>query len=273
MGTFVVRLFTWVALGSIVFPTSVVAQQVFHSTQSANLQTTETLNGGNLLFEISHRFLPPVSAGADALWGLDGPVYNRLSLSWAPTDAIVLGILRSNHEDNLEIDAKARVLEAVGEGFTLALGVMAGIAWNMDPLPGPGTEEAEDNESQFYAQAIANALLGETVAVGVVPTWLRNPRILDAEPDNAFAVGVHGQWYFSDVFSLLGEWIFSEERPGMEYDSGSFGVEIETRGHFFKLLVTNQPRMNPTQYLGGAPNPFEMDELRLGFNITRLLPF
>ena len=89
----------------------------------------------------------------------------------------------------------------------------------------------------------------------------------------AVAIGVNGQWYFTDSISLLGEWIFSEQIQDAENDSGTFGMGIETRGHSFKLVVTNQTRLQPTQILGGSASPFDLDQLRLGFNITRLLPF
>ena len=67
--------------------------------------------------------------------------------------------------------------------------------------------------------------------------------------------------------------IITEERVGQEHDSGTFGVEFQTRGHFFKIVATNQQLLNPTQILGGSRASFALDELRLGFNITRLLPF
>ena len=250
------------------------AQQIFHSTQSANLQTTTTLpRAGNWLFEISHRFVPPISEGSDAFWGLDGPVYNRLGLAWAPTGGSLLTIQRSNLDDNLELNGKVVILRAGPDAFPVALGLMSGIAWNMDPIDLGASENVEDNEAQFYAQLLIDALPLDWLAIGLVPTYLRNPSLLDPEPEDTFVMGVHGQVYVSDAISLLGEWIFSESRTDLEHDSGTFGMEIETRGHFFKLVVTNQPRMNPTQYLAGSPNEFTGDELRLGFNITRLLPF
>lgn len=106
-----------------------------------------------------------------------------------------------------------------------------------------------------------------------MPTWLHNPRIPDVEADDAFVLGLDGQAYPTDAVSVLGEWIVGEEWPGLEHDPVTLGFEIETRGHSFKLLVANQARMNPTQYLAGTPTSFEPDEWRLGFKITRLLPF
>lgn len=258
---------------ALLAPASAEAQargqdRVFHSVHAANLPTTTTLRDGDLLFEISHRFNTAISQGADALWGFDGPVFNRIGLSYGVSARLTLGVLRTNLADNLELNAKVRLWEG-GDGLRASLGAKGGVAWNTQLAE---IEGAEDNESQAYAQLMGNVLLGERVAVGVVPSWLHNPRVRDVDADDAFALGLHGQLYLDDGLSLLGEWIVSEEREGLEHDSGTFGLEIETRGHFFKLLVTNQVRMNPTQFLGGAPISFDPDNWRVAFNITRLIP-
>jgi hypothetical protein len=245
-------------------------ERLFQSHQSANLATTETLRGGNWLFEISHRFTAPVSEGSKAFWGVDGPAWIRLGLAFAPTDGVLLGIIRTNNEDNLELNARARFLDVDLGSVPVQLALATGGAWNTDPVL---TEGAEDNEFQFYGQLVANTRIGERFALGLAPTYIRNPRIRDFEPYNTVSLGAYGQWYLGRTFSVLGEWIFSEEIPDLEHDTGTFGVEVRTRGHHFKIVATNQPAINPTQHLAGSPNPFKLDELRLGFNITRLLPF
>jgi len=222
------------------------------------------------MFEISHRFLPSFSAGADALWGLDGPVYNRLGLAYAPSDRVMVGLLRSNLDDNLELNAKASLASGGMGGVRYALGVMGGFAVNFGAIEGDGIE---DNESQYYVQAMINAGVGDRLAVGLVPTGFRNPRIGDAEPVNTFALGVHGQFYATSGLSFLAEWTVTEESVAYGHDAVAFGVEFETRGHSFKIISTNQVRMNPTQYLVGTPFGYSGDDWRLGFNITRLLSF
>ncbi len=260
----------FMAFGGVAPTGEVHAQRPFPSTQSANLPTTTTLNGGNLLFEISHRFQPRVSDGSSELWGLDGPVYNRFGLAYAATSKTLIGVQRSNLDDNLELYLKARVTEGeAGDGVRYAIGAMVGGAWNMDVVEIDG---AEDNEFQFYAQAMLEVSEGN-LSAGVVPTWIRNPRLRDVEAGSSRALGLHGQWFVGAAASLIGEWIFSDESVDAPHDSGTFGIEFKTRGHAFKIVVTNQVRMQPTQYLVGADRPFEMDELSLGFNITRILPF
>jgi Membrane bound beta barrel domain (DUF5777) len=241
---------------------------VFHSTQSANLSTAETLAKGEWLFEISHRFLPPISDGSDALWGFDGPIFNRLGLAFAPTDRVMIGVLRTNLDDNLEVNGKVRLYEGGSAGLPLMVAVMGGVAWNTDPTGG-----ADDNESQLYGQVIVNALLGGRFALGLVPTLLRNPRIQDRDKETTFTLGVHGQLYLSPNASLFAEWIASEARTDLRHDGGTLGIEFEVGGHFFKVLLTNQVRMNPTQFLAGAPFGLDSSEWRVGFNITRLLAF
>ncbi len=242
---------------------------VFHSTQSANLPTAETLAGGEWLFEISHRF-GLIDSGTGGFYGLDGPVVNRFGLAFAPTDRLLIGVLRSNAFDNVELGAKARLFDS-GGAVPVIVAVAGGIAWNTQAPEGdPGFE---DNETQAYAQVILNALVGGRLAVGVVPSWVRNPDPFATTADNALAIGLNGQIYLSELVSLFGEWVISDEQAGLGHDTGSFGIELETGGHFFKLLVSNSQRMNPSQVLSGTSSPVAANQLRFGFNITRILTF
>jgi hypothetical protein len=267
------RLRAWVGVALLLAaPTHSSAQEVFHSFRAANLPTAETLPAGSWLFEISHRFDTPASFGAEALWGLDGPAVIRLGLSYAASDRVMLGLLRSNLRDNMELNARLSAYEGHLGEVPVEVALMGGAAWNTEVFEDP-SHGAEDNEFQAYAQLVLNAMLGGRFALGLVPSYIRNPRIRDFEAANGFALGLYGQLYLTDSVSVLGEWLVAEERADLAYDAGTFGFVFETRGHFFKLLASNQRRLNPSQFLGGAGAPFEPDEWRIGFNITRLLPF
>lgn len=261
-----------IALLTVVWtPTSTAAQAVFRSTQSANLPTAAVVGDGIWLFEISHRFDTPISRGADAFWGLDGPVFNRLGLSYGLDRRVMLTVQRSNLQDNLELNVKLGGLLLASGAVPIEAGAQGGIAWNTQVFP---TEGATDNEMQAYVQVIGNALLTERFAFGVVPTLLYNARILDEDEETAFVLGLTGQLYLTPMWSVLGEWILSEAREDLANDGASFGIEIATAGHAFKILVTNQSKMNPTQFLAGTANDFtDPDDWRLGFNLTRRLPF
>ncbi|MYF60078.1 MAG: hypothetical protein F4179_00130 [Gammaproteobacteria bacterium] len=266
-------------------PDAISAQNVFASSQSATLPTASPSRAGDVHIEISHRF-GYLSGGASELWGLDGFVLNRLGLAVSPNDYLTVGILRSNSFDNLEFNARFAgvALDAATGSFEFA--GQAGVAWNLQVEGGDdhaghdhGTnmdaghrhdDMADPNEMQAYVQVIANTIFADRLALGVVPTLLWNPRIQDHDPESTVSVGVHGQLYLDRMWSLFGEWIFSQTREDQEYDAGSFGAEIRTRGHFFKLVVTNQHQMNPTQTLAGAAEDFfDPGSWRFGFNLQR----
>lgn len=251
-------------------PFASAAQDVFHSTQAVNLPTAVVMPQGSWLFEISHRFDKEISSGASDFWGLDGPAYNRLGLSYSISDRVALGVLRTNVEDNYDVSLKVGALSGGPDPVAFEVAVLGGVAWSTEVFEVDG---AEDNEMQAYGQLIVNALLGERVALGLVPSYLYNPRLEDFDEESAFALGINGQIFLTGAMSFIGEWLLSEEREGQEYDPATFGIEFETRGHFFKLILTNQALLNPTQYLGGTPTKFEADQWRFGFNIQRLLPF
>ncbi len=246
------------------------AQEIFRSVHSANLPTAEILPKGSWLFEISHRSGTPFSEGADELWGLDGPMLNRLGLSYSAHDRLVFGVLRTNFYDNIELNAKAGLLSAGSETMPIKVAAMAGVSWNPDIAV---TATVEDNEMQAYGQLIVNALLGERFALGVVPTLVHNPRLQDLDSDNGFYVGVNGQVYLTPSMSVLLESVFGDSNPETPNEPITFGIEFNTGGHVFKLLSTNQFRMNPAQFYPGAAFDFEPDAWLFGFNITRLLPF
>jgi hypothetical protein len=98
-----------------------------------------------------------------------------------------------------------------------------------------------------------NAGLRDRFAVSIVPTVFRNPRIEDVDAEGELARGVDGQYYGSDSASLLAEWVVSTKSVAYPNDALTFSLQLKTRGHFFKVLFTNQVRMNPTQFLVGTP--------------------
>lgn len=245
---------------------------VFHSPQAPDLPTAATIGRRQWQFEISHRFEPPFSAGAGALWGLDGPIYNRLGISYGVTQGTMVHVVRSNLQDNVELGGKVRFLEGGRGSIPFQVALAGGYAWNtaVRASDGPGFV---NNESQAYVQLVMNALVGGHLAVGVVPSLLHNPRIADTTTSNELTLGVNGAWFLTRYLSLIGQWNGSPARQDLEHDAAAFGLQIETGGHFFKLLATNSTRPNPTQFLGGTPYRFDPRALRFAFNVTRLLAF
>ena len=244
--------------------------QLFHSPQAVNLPTAETLQKGDFEFEISHRFLPPIKNGTRDLYGFDGPVNMRFALGYAVTNDLVITLGRSNVDDNLDLRGKYRLLQFKDTFLPLLVGVQVGIAKNTQTF---GQLASAGRAYQYFGQIIFNTMVNKKLGIGVVPSYLYNSNIYRADIQSSFTLGMNLQYYVTSMFSVLAEFNPTVNGYVNRFDSASFGIELETGGHFFKIIATNNAKLNPTQFLSGADKTIGGGEWRLGFNITRLLKF
>ena len=244
--------------------------ELFHSLHALNLPTAEFLQRGDLEFLVAHRFSPPISEGTDALFGLDGPAYNRLALSYGVSNSFLLTLGRSSLADNLDLLAKFRVLEVKKAALPLLVAVQAGVAWTTQPV---GRKASDPKNVQYFALAIFNTMVGKKLGIGFAPAYLHNSHIYCPRTQHSVTLGSYVQFYASKSWSVLAEWNPTYTGFRNRYDSFALAIELETGGHFFKILAGNNTNLNLSQFLAGADRPIQSRNLRLGFLITRLLKF
>jgi hypothetical protein len=247
-----------------------LALQLFHSTHAIILPTTETLQNGDIEFEVSHRFLPTIGDGPKELYGFDGPANVKLALSYGISDDFLASLSRTNINDNLEFILKYRAFEFENEFLPLVVGIRGAAVWNTDPF---NRKASENKNFQYFGQLIVNVMFEKKLAVGIIPSFLINSDIYSADKKNSFTFGVNVQYYISSSFSLLTEWNPTVSGYRNKYDSFGIGFELETGGHFFKIVATNNQYLNSSQYLGGSDLDTAAKNWRIGFNLTRLLKF
>lgn len=243
---------------------------LFHSVESINLPTATTISKGDFQFEISHRFLPRISDGYESLYGFDGPVNIRLGLSYAITDDLMTRLMRSNVDDNLELRFKYKIVSHTFGSIPFSAAIAFAGVWNSGRI---GSKPEGASDYQYYGQLVLNTLISKKLGIGVVPSFLYNTSIYTADQKTSFTFGTYFQYYISGMFSLMAEWNPTVTGYRNRHDSFSFGFEIETGGHFFKIIATNNSNLNPSQFIAGADLYSSAKNLRIGFNITRLLRF
>ena len=253
--------------------------ELFHATQTANFPTTESLQKGNLMFEISHRFLPSIKDGYDVLYGLDGPTRIRFALGYGLTDELMITLGRSNNTDNLDLQLKQKIYQNYNEVLPFVVSVLGGISWNTEIPPGIDRSRTDADNFQFYGQLIFNTmLLNKKLGIGLVPSYLQNSFIYAIDKQYTFTIGTYLQYYFNRKLSFWIEYNpvitgyrgrIRLDETGKSHNSLAIGVDIETGGHIFHFMVTNNARLNPSQYLVGADRSASDDLWRIGFGILR----
>jgi hypothetical protein len=242
--------------------------ELFHSQHVSMLPTAETLQKGDLEFEVSHRFSTPVSKGYHSFYGLDGPANIRLALGYAVSNRLLITVGRTNVYDNLELQLKYKALQIPNDLSPLLISVRGGAAYNgeiFDPV------KNNSRRYQYYGQLIVNTLIHDKIGVGLVPSYLYNAHIFCMNPQYSLTLGTYLQYYVSPNWSLFAEWNPTVSGWRQSHNSFTLGLEVETGGHFFKILLTNNNKLNSSQYIAGADHDFWNGDLHLGFVITRLI--
>ncbi len=261
-------------------PAAAKTTTAFGGWKVVNLPTTRMVDARTWLFLISHRFNPEISAGYDAFWGLDGSGIIFLSMGYAPTNDVLFTLGRSNAADNVELQGKARFLsQTLDNRMPLSLAAHAAVNWI--------TEESGDDERfrseafKFSGQLVASRELAQDFGVLVAPGVLVNQDETAGDEDVLLTIGLGGRWQFYQNLSFVAEWVpivagyartttFGNVN---RFDSWGGGLEIGVGGHIFQILVTNSVGLATDQYMRGGDLDVGEGELRLGFNIFRLLRF
>jgi hypothetical protein len=121
-------------------------------------------------------------------------------------------------------------------------------------------------------------MFDKKLGIGIIPSYLYNSFIFAVEKQYSFTIGTYLQYYFNRVWSI---WIEHNaiisgyqgrirlDETGKSFNSVSLGFTIETGGHIFNFMLTNNARLNLSQYLVGADRGTDSDAWRLGFGILR----
>jgi len=242
--------------------------ELFHSPHAINLPTAETMQKGDFEFEISHRFIPPVSEGSQALFGFDGPANIRFGLGYAVSNLTVITLGRTNVSDSWELNVKYKAVQLDDFILPTLITIAGGGVWNTDVFD---RSKGDSRNFQYYTQVIFNTLIENKLGIGFAPAYLYNSALYTEEIKYTITMGNYLQYYVSPNWSLLLEWIPTFAGWRDSYNTVSFGLEIETGGHFFKIIGTNNTVLNTSQYMAGSDRKFSAKNIRLGFMITRLL--
>jgi hypothetical protein len=254
----------------------------FAGTGVVNLPTTMTLDRGSFYFHIQHRFNPAVRSGYDTFYGIDGSGIILLTLGYAVTDEMLVTLGRSNSDDTVELQARYLLARQSVDGgaWPVDVGLTGTLDWVSQDPPG----DADRLRSEAFSSALQVTLAREFpwgLGAEVVPGILFNASPVEDGEDPLITVGMGARWRFSGNHALVGEWVHIADGYVRtrtfgnlnRWDSWGFGYEIATGGHVFQIVVSNTLGLTTTQYMRGGDLDPEMPDMRLGFNISRILNF
>jgi hypothetical protein len=172
------------------------------------------------------------------------------------------------------------------KNFPFTITGLAGIAYKIS-LP--------TNDSVFYIDRLAyNTQLfiarkvTSRLSLQLMPTFIhRNAvpqeyvdegfNVHEYEKNDMFALGVGGRIKLTRSVAITTEYYYRFNAPDNDvlpdnlkrYNALGFGIDIETGGHVFQLLLTNTQGITERAFILESDGDFFGGDIHLGFNISR----
>ena len=248
----------------------------FKATRIINGHSVEQMNARHLDFRISHRF-GELNGGPYELFGLDQATIH-LSLEYGLNDLIMFGIGRSNLEKTFDGFIKMKLLRQTQSGKIPLYVSYVGSAEIVSTRWGNPSRDNKFSSRLAYVHQLPIARkFNSELSLQVTPVLVhKNLVAARTDANDLFALGIGGRYKVSSRVSVNAEYFYAF-RP--ENSSSSFpnplsvGVDIETGGHVFQIMLTNALAMREVGFIWGTNNGNWTDGgIHLGFNISRVFP-
>ena len=249
----------------------------FKATRIINGSSVENLGAGVLDFWISHRF-GQLNQGSQNFFGLDDAT-TRLGLDYGITKWLMVGIGHNtlNKEDDGFV--KLKLLTQRKQGMPVSVSYFGNISIQTTPAPTlPAGDTWEYSNRLFFTnQVLVARKFNDWLSFQLMPTIVHYNLVDSTNSDNnTFAIGVGGRIKVSRRIAITGEYYYRLNNTDMLYNGSktynyaSIGIDIETGGHVFQLMLTNAPGMTERTFIGQTTDSWSKGDIHFGFNISRV---
>ena len=251
----------------------------FKGTRLGNGHTIETKNKHSLEFIFMHRF-GSVQGGGYELFGLD-QAYVRLGLDYGITDNLSVSIARNSVDKTMDGYLKYKLFrqKSGNANFPVTVTVLGGAAYKLSPKNNSDISPEFENIDRlsYTGQFLIARKFSPGLSLQLMPTLVHKNIVESYEKNDQVALGLGGRIKLTGSIALTTEYYVNFSAPDndmlpeeqKQYDSFSLGIDIETGGHVFQLLMTNAIGLTERAFITETHDNFFAGDIHLGFNVTR----
>lgn len=248
----------------------------FKGTRILNGHSVENRKKETLEFVISHRF-GRVNLGIDELYGLDQSNI-RFAFEYGLTDNIMLGVGRSSFDKTYDGFVKYKFLkQSTGKNaFPFTASLFSSVAYRTLKDFDPEKEPTFNQKLSYVCQLLIARKFNASFSLQITPTYIRRNSVKTADdPHEIFAVGMGSRIKLTNRISVNAEYFYTiNPLESIEASNSlAFGVDIETGGHVFQIILSNSITMIEKSFITESTDNFFDGDIHLGFNISRAFQF
>ena len=246
----------------------------FKGTRLANGHSIETKNAGSLEFIFAHRF-GAINGGWYEMYGLDEALV-RLGLDYGFTDWLSFSIGRNSFDKTMDSYVKMKALrQSTGaKSFPLSATVLLGGAYKFSPKENSDVSPEFENVDRLSntGQILLARKFSSSLSMQLMPTIVHKNAVVESiEENDQVALGIGGRIKLTKSVAITSEYYynFSEKDDSPYYNPLAFGIDIETGGHVFQLVLTNAVGLTERAFITETLDDFFDGDIHFGFNVTR----
>lgn len=242
----------------------------FKTLKIANLQSTKLASKGDLYFMVSHRF-GNIKDGMETFYGLDN-AYTKLALLYGLFKRVQIGLSRETFRKTVGGSIKIKLLEQT-QNMPVSMAIYSDVNINFElkkkiyPLL-----EFYDRLS-YTTHLLISRRVTSKLSLLVAPTYVRqNLEYTPGHDHDQFALGVGGRYKLSKRLSFNMDYVHNFVRHALSKFNNplTIGLDIETGGHVFQVLLSNAQSSNETAIIANALGDWSKGEVFFGFNLMRV---
>lgn len=253
------------------------ASATFKTTRVITGHSIENTGKGVLDFRVNHRF-GALNSGLSTFFGLDD-ANTRIAFDYGITNWLSVGAGRNSFMKEYDGFVKTKLLrQREDDKIPFSLSYVG--AMSVQSLPAPqlpaGQEYHFSNRLYYVNQLLIARKFNKWLSVQLTPTHIHYNLVPTIpEPNDLVAIGVGMRVKATSRLTINGEYYYRIPTTTQNgyYNVLSIGVDIETGGHVFQLMLSNSRAMTERAYIGQTQGQWLFDKsgtIHLGFNISRV---
>ncbi|NDP27128.1 MAG: hypothetical protein GZ087_06850 [Flavobacterium sp.] len=249
-----------------------IEMSAFKGLQICNMQSTKLAAKGEWYMVVSHRF-GDLTQGFDNFFGLDNAL-TKIGGLYGATSWLTLGASRHTYNKIYELTAKYKLANQETDGFPVTI-----VGYNtMDINSALKTSEFPNlqftDRLAFTTQLLVSRKFSKKFSFEIAPIYVHKNLYDDVlEQKDLLLVGAGARYKIAKRLSVNLEYaarIITVEGFTSPYKNPlSVGLDIETGGHVFQLVVSNSQPMNDVAVFSNTSGDWNGGSIYFGFNMYR----
>ncbi len=255
-------------------PTINYTSATFKASRIISGHSVQQMKKNQLDFRISHRF-GTLNEGAYGLWGLDNSNIH-FSLEYGVTNWLMLGLGRGSLNKIYDGFAKFRLLRQSTGAKTMPVSMSYLTTLEIKSQKNDYNPDYFSSKLTFVNQILIARKFNDKFSFQLTPSWVhRNLVETELDLNDIFAIGAGARYKVSKRMSVNAEYYYKID-PNAKYleprtyNSASIGIDLETGGHVFQIMLSNSIAMREGMFIPHTTDSWNDGGIHLGFNISRV---